>query len=230
MGIQDHLRPLIQGLPEHQQQAIMHRLLSKGVVFGQNPDNLIGLKNADHSAVHRRMEDVGIDSNLENEKLRILNNIANLPYKDRLIAADVFADHIYPGIIEEMQKLGHKVPTQQENMEKYNRSIEDEKAIETKKFLIDEMKSQFGSEPTLANIRAARDYSLPVTVGESPDKLTSTEKAKAYKAGYLEGVQGVMASEEGAGDNRPKSMVFNNKGDVVISGPARVNGNGKKPH
>ena len=56
------------------------------------------------------------------------------------------------------------------------------------------------------------------------------QKAQSYKDGYVEGIQGVMASEEGAGDNRPKSMVFNNTGDVVIGGPARVNGNGKKPH
>ena len=65
MGLQEHLRPLIQGLPEHQQIGIMNRLLSKGVLYGQDPYNLIALTKEQHNKAHRHMEDIGIDSNLE---------------------------------------------------------------------------------------------------------------------------------------------------------------------
>ena len=79
------------------------------------------------------------------------------------------------------------------------------------------MKGLYGEKPTMENINKVVKAPMP-------------DFAQAYKDGYVEGIQGVMASEEGAGDNRPKSMVFNNTGDVVIGGPAKVNGNGKKPH
>lgn len=157
MGVQEHLRPLIEGLPEHRQRAIMHRLLSKGVVFGQNPDNLIVLGLDDHKAAHRHMEDIGLDSNLEQDKLRVINSIANLPYEQRVIAADTFAEQIYPGILQEMEKLGHKVPSIQDNIDKYNRSIEEERLLENKKDSIQKAKEMYGSKFTNESLRQIRD-------------------------------------------------------------------------
>ena len=157
MGVQDHLRPLVEGLPEHQQRAIMHRLLSKGVVFGQNPDNLIALGLDDHKAVHRHMEDIGLDSNLEQDKLRVINSIANLPYEQRLIAADTFAEQMYPGILQEMEKLGHRVPSIQDNIDKYNKSIEEERILENRKDNIQKAKDIYGSKFTNESLRQIRD-------------------------------------------------------------------------
>ena len=157
MGVQDQLRPLVEGLTDHQQKAIMHRLLSKGVVFGQNPDNLIALGLDDHKTVHRHMEDIGLDSNLEQDKLRVINSIANLPYEQRLIAADTFAEQIYPGILQEMEKLGHKVPSIQDNIDKYNRSIEEERLLEIKKDGIRKAKQMYGSKFTNESLRQIRD-------------------------------------------------------------------------
>jgi len=168
MGVQDQLRPLIQGLPEHQQKAIMHRLLAKGVVFGQNPDNLIALSRDDHSKVHRHMEDIGIDSNLETEKLNVLNSIANLPYEQRLIAADTFAEQIYPAILEQMEILGHKVPSIQDNINKYKASIEEERKIENRKDSIQLAKDMYGSKDSIGNIRKIRDSEMPIAGALSP--------------------------------------------------------------
>lgn len=168
MGVQDHLRPLIEGLPEHQQKAILHRLLAKGVVFGQNPDNLIALSRDDHSKVHRHMEDIGIDSNLETEKLNVLNSIANLPYEQRLIAADTFAEQIYPAILEQMEILGHKVPSIQENINKYKASIEEERRIENRKDSIQLAKDMYGSKDSINNIRKIRDSVMPIAGASSP--------------------------------------------------------------
>ena len=168
MGVQDHLRPLIEGLPEHQQKAIMHRLLAKGVVFGQNPDNLIALSQDNHSKVHRHMEDIGIDSNLETEKLNVLNSIANLPYEQRLIAADTFAEQIYPAIVEQMEILGHRVPSIQDNINKYNASVEEERRIENRKDNIQLAKDMYGSKATIDNIRKIRDSEMPIAGVTSP--------------------------------------------------------------
>ena len=217
MGLQDQLRPLIQGLSENEQIGIMNRLISNGVNLGNDPNNLIALLKPDHRAVHRRMEEVGLDSNNEKEKVIFLNKVARLPYKDRLVAADVFAEQIYPGIIEQMHLLGHKVPTQSENIARYNQAVLEEKQGENQNYIREVLKGLYGEKPTIGNINKVVKAPMP-------------DFAQAYKDGYVEGIQGVMASEEGAGDNRPKSMVFNNTGDVVIGGPARVNGNGKKPH
>ena len=169
MGVKDHLRPLVEGLPDHQQKAIMHRLLGKGVVFGQNPDNLIALGLDDHKAVHRHMEDIGLDSNLEQDKLRVINSIANLPYEQRLIAADTFAEQIYPGILQEMEKLGHKVPSIQDNIDKYNRSIEEERILENRKDNIEKAKDVYGNKFTNESLRQIRDS---LTDEESKRKVT----------------------------------------------------------
>lgn len=163
MGLQDHLRPLIQGLAEHQQKAIMHRLLAKGVVFGQNPDNLIALNEGDHTKVHRHMEDIGID-----RARNLVNSIANLPYEQRLIAADTFAEQIYPAIVEQMQILGHEVPSIQDNINKYNASIEEERRIENKKDNIQLAKEMYGSKATIDNIRKIRDSEMPIAGAASP--------------------------------------------------------------
>lgn len=221
MGIQDHLRPLVQGLPEHQQQAIMHRLLAKGVVFGQNPDNLIALNYDDHKATHRHMEDIGLDSNLEADKLRVLNAISNLPFKERLIAADVFAEQIYPGIIEAMHNLGHKVPTQQDNIKKYKQSIKEEKLKEIKRQHIEDMGVKFGTSPTIGNVRKIRDYSLPIAGAASPNYLRMAGDA-------IRQLIGRDASELTTGDiSGDKPIVVNaDEGANVFVHTNGKNGNG----
>ena len=69
------------------------------------------------------MEMVGIDSNLEKEKLASLERIANLPLKERLLAADVFAEQIYPHTTR-ISARGIEVPSQEENIARYKEGLE----------------------------------------------------------------------------------------------------------
>ena len=152
MGLQDHLRPFVQGLPEDQQQGMMRYLRQKGVIYGDDAENLIALNKAPHKALHRALEDKGIDSNLEKDKVAILNKIANLPFEERKIAADVYAEQIFPAIAEEMQALGLPAPNQAKNAELYQRAIMAEALEEERLHSIAELKAEVGSKPTKGSI------------------------------------------------------------------------------
>lgn len=228
MGLQEHLRPLIQGLPEHQQIGIMNHLLSKGVSFGSDPYNLIALTKNEHNKVHRHMESIGIDSNLEKDKLRVLDAISALPYKERLIAADTFAEQIYPGIIEEMQALGHTVPTVEQNIARYVNSINEENQLETKDHLLEIMKDQYGDKSTIDNIRKVRDDSM-VTSKRFADARVLDE--------YNKLTAGAGLRSDSPGTSRERVLhIDSGGGDVAIgegvlrSNGKNGNGNGKSKH
>ena len=222
MGLQDQLRPLIQGLPEHQQIGIMNRLLSKGVVFGSDPYNLIALTKNEHNKTHRHMEDVGIDSNLEKDKLLVLDAISSLPYKERLIAADTFAEQIYPGIIEEMQELGHSVPSIEQNIARYVNSVNQENQSERRDHLIEIMKDQYGEKSTIDNIRKVRDDSM------TTDKRFADARVLDEYNKLTAGVR-----SDSPGTSRERVLNIRAGGDVSIgedvlrSNGKNGNGNGK---
>ena len=220
VAVQEHLRPLLENLSEAGQIQILNRLIQKGVPAPNDPRNLLALNQQQHDAVHNYQKFVGLESNNELEKRQFLEKVSRLPLQERLIAADTFAEQMYPAIIENLHSMGYKVPTQAENIARYNQAVLEERQGENQNYIREVMKGLYGEKPTMENINRVMEAPMP-------------DLAQAYKDGYVEGIQGVMASEEGAGDNRPKSMVFNNKGDVTISGPARINGNGKnkkRPH
>lgn len=227
MGLQEHLRPLIQGLPEHQQIGIMNRLLSKGVLYGQDPYNLIALTKEQHNKTHRHMEDIGIDSNLEKDKLRVLDAISALPYEERLIAADTFAEQIYPGILEEMQALGHNVPTIEQNKARYLNSVDEEIRSERKDYLLERMKDQYGDKPTIDNIKKVMDDSMVKDKRFADARVL--EEFNKLKAG-----SGVRDSSPGT--SRERVLNIRAGGDVSIgedvlrSNGKNGNGNGKGKH
>jgi len=213
MGLQGQLRPLIQGLSENEQIGIMNRLLSKGVNLGNDPYNLIALLKNDHRAVHKRMEEVGLDANNEKEKVDFLNKVAGLPYKDRLIAADVFAEHIYPGIIEQMHSLGHNVPTQAQNIARYNQSVANEKRSERQAHVLDTMKGLFGEKPTMENINK---------VVEAPMDRLAGEAMRLLAGGSNTGRKSIDDRSQGN-----KNVTINAE-NVYMERAVNGNGNGKK--
>ena len=157
MGVQDHLRPLIQGLNERQQIGIMNRLISKGVNLGNDPRNLIALLKPDHRAVHSRMKEVQLEPSSDKQRLEFLNKFSSVPYEQRLIVADTFAEHMYPAIVEEMHGMGYMVPTQADNIQKYKESVLQENLAERTDYGKEILKEIFGEKPNIENIRAARD-------------------------------------------------------------------------
>ena len=191
MGVQDHLRPLIQGLPENEQKGIINRLRSKGVTVGQDPNNLISLDVPAHSAVHRHMEKIGIDSNGELANLAFLNKVSNLKFADRLIAADTFAEQIYPAIVEELAALGHKVSSPEENIRRYEASIRKEAADELRRHYVEEAKEQFGikgaKDMTNKKIREIRDHSVGRDDISGRDKNVSSGDISVYGDVYTNG-------------------------------------------
>lgn len=191
MGVQDHLRPLIQGLPEQQQKGIINRLRSKGVTVGQDPNNLIALDAPAHSAVHRHMEEIGIDSNGILANLAFLNKVSNLKFKDRLIAADTFAEQIYPAIVEELAALGHKVSSPEENIRRYEASIRKEAADELRRHYVEKTKEKFGikgaKDMTNKKIREIRDHSVGRDSISGRDKNVNSGDIAVYGDVYTNG-------------------------------------------
>ena len=101
------------------------------------------------------MEDIGIDANGTLANLSVLNKIANLPYEQRLIAADTFAEQIYPAIVEELSALGHKVATPAENIARYNQGIQAEKANELREYYVDTIKEHLRKKRVPKDVKYA---------------------------------------------------------------------------
>ena len=209
MGVQDHLRPLIQGLNERQQIGIMNRLISKGVNLGNDPRNLIALLAPDHRAVHSRMKEVQLEPSSDKERLAFLNKFSSVPYEQRLIVADTFAEQIYPAILEEMQGMGYMLPTQADNLQKYNESVRQENAAERSDYGREILKEVFGEKPNIENIRAARD--------------ANTIQAKEYAQEHIRQQAEKISDSQGQIIGE-KPIVFNiDKGSKVY---VHTNGNG----
>lgn len=147
-GVQDHMRMFIDNLDEREQENMLRRMNQKGIRFGNDPINLISLKKGPHIEVHRMLRDRGIDAGNRKDYTKILRNVGVLPYHERIHALDVYADHFYPAIIEEMHALGHMVPTQAENIELYKREIAEEAALERMEHIKD-MKAMIEAEPVI---------------------------------------------------------------------------------
>lgn len=189
MGLQEHLRPLIQNLPEHKQLGIIQRLLSKGVPVGNDPANLIALNTKDHKVIHDYMKQVGLESNNELDKKKFQDQLTQLSYDDRLIAADTFAEQLYPAIIEKLHLMGYKVPTTKQNVDRYLMSVQDEIDSETKSYVRELMIDKYGAKPTMANIKKiVEDETLPPRMAgdvmrglmnKSADDISTTDLGKS---------------------------------------------------
>lgn len=125
-GIQEHLRPFVENLSDNEADAIIRLLNSKGVRVSNDPRNLISLDEMTHDQVHEALQNVGLDTAGRKEDLEFLEKVSKLPFKERMIAAEVYGDHIYPGIIEQMQAQGLNVPTVAENIAYNNQLIKNE--------------------------------------------------------------------------------------------------------
>tara|TARA_B100000405_G_scaffold103828_1_gene72523 strand:+ start:7127 stop:7975 length:849 start_codon:yes stop_codon:yes gene_type:complete len=153
LGLQEHVRQLVENLSSEDQIQVLNRLISHGIPVPQDPRNLIAVNKKGHNKIHGTQKDMGLESNNELAKKRLQNQIAQLPLEQRLIAVDTFAEHMYPAIVENLHSLGYKVPTQAENVRAYNQSIEQEAATERKLHVLEQMKDMYGEKPTIENIR-----------------------------------------------------------------------------
>ena len=129
-GVQDHMRMFIENLDEQDQINMLRHMNQRGIRFGNDPINLISLKKGPHIEVHRMLRDKGFDAANRKDYTKVLRNVGKLPYDQRVKALDVYAQHFYPGIIEEMHAMGHKVPTQAENIALFEKEIAQEAAQE----------------------------------------------------------------------------------------------------
>jgi len=167
VALQEHLRPLLENLSEAGQIQILNRLIQKGVPAPNDPRNLLALNQQQHDAVHNYQKFVGLESNNELDKRQFLQKVSQLPLQERLIAADVFAEQMYPAIIENLHSMGYKVPTRKDNINKFNAEAQQEIASEIKQHRLEGMQDRFGEQPSLSNIRTVRDFAGDI-VGISP--------------------------------------------------------------
>lgn len=135
LGIQDHLRPLIQGLNEPQQRQIIHMLNSRGVPISNDAMNLVHLASGPHTQVHKELEAYKVDSKGNPNTQRLINQIAATPFRQRKQIVQVYADHIYPLLIQAYHEMAKDIPgaeklgriaTPEENKAAYRQAIRDE--------------------------------------------------------------------------------------------------------
>lgn len=147
-GVQDHMRMFIQGLNEREQENMLRQMNHRGIRFGNDPINLISLPRPDHRQVHQVQESMGIDAKNKKDILNILERVSTLPYNERVKALDIYSDYFYPGIVEELHKLGHKVPTQAENKIRFQKEIAQE-ALEERMEHIKEVRKAIEAQPVI---------------------------------------------------------------------------------
>ena len=231
-GLQDQLRPFVEGLNEAEQDAIIRVFNDNGVRVSNDPRNLISVAEKPHDEIHEDLQSVGLDTAGRKEDLEFWNRVSALPFQERLKAARIYATEIFPGLVQRMHALGHQVATPAENIAYNKELIEKERNYELKEHLRDVIEA----EPALnakgklikGDEAKAKVY-LERLEGVSPPKerkLSSKQmQAQKYKDDYTKKIEDIL-NEEGPGDNRGKSIVIN--ADTVNLGDARVNGNGKR--
>lgn len=231
-GLQDHLRPFVQGLTTEQADAVIRVLNNKGVRVANDPRNLISLDDANHRAVHERLENVGLDTAGRKEDLEFLDKVSQLPFKERLVAAELYGEHIYPGIVEQMQDLGHNVPNAAENISYNNKLIREERQRELSNHLRDIVEATPAVSPKGSPLKGA-DAKSKVFIDRVLAMPTSHDEAQAMKDLYQAELMKQVGSKElkdydnlvkqNAGDDRQVTI----NADTVILGKA-INGNNKK--
>ena len=171
VALQEHLRPLLENLSEAGQIQVLNRLIRKGVPAPNDPRNLLALNQKQHDAVHGYQKSVGLESNNELSKRQFLQKVSQLPLQERLIAADIFAEQMYPAIIENLHSMGHKVPTRDDNIRKFNRAAQQEIALENKQHQLEAMKDLYGEQPLLSNMRKVIKDIAGERLGISPTAM-----------------------------------------------------------
>ena len=222
LGLQEHVRQFVENLSSNDQIQVLNRLIGHGIPVPQDPRNLIAVNKKGHNQIHGTQKDIGLESNNELGKKRLQNQISQLPLDQRLIAVDTFAEHIYPGIVENLHSLGYKVPTQADNIRAYNQAIAQEAASESKLHLLEQMKGMYGEKPTMENIRKVMEsdkFAAERSVLEQIPELS--EALLAVKSGRDTQASGLVAGE--------KPTVINaGEGSRVYVEAGNGNGNGNK--
>tara|TARA_B100001564_G_C20520731_1_gene615029 strand:- start:42 stop:911 length:870 start_codon:yes stop_codon:yes gene_type:complete len=232
LGLQEHVRQLVENLSPEGQIQVLNRLISHGIPVPQDPRNLIAVNKKGHNKIHGTQKDMGLESNNELAKKQLQNQIAQLPLEQRLIAVDTFAEHMYPAIVENLHSLGYKVPTQAENVRAYNQAIAQEANSEKKLHLLEQMKEMYGEKPTMENIRKVMESDKDLyEVGRIRTQDVDATNMKRFAADN-ELARAIMASmrTESPGDNRERALVIDSGGGDVTFGEGVLrngkNGNG----
>jgi len=211
VAVQEHLRPLLENLNEAGQIQILNRLIQKGVPAPNDPRNLLALTQQQHDAVHDYQKFVGLESNNELEKRQFLDKVSRLPLQKKLIAADIFAEQMYPAIIENLHSMGYKVPTQAENIARYNQGVLEETQGEKQNYIREIMKGLYGEKPTMENINK---------VIEAPMNRFAGDTMRLLAGGSDTGKKSIDDRSQGN-----KNVTINAE-NVYME--RAVNGNGKK--
>lgn len=217
LGLQEHVRQFVENLSPEGQIQVLNRFLSHGIPVPQDPRNLIAVNKKGHNMIHGTQKEMGLESNNELVKKQLQNKIAQLPLDQRLIAVDTFAEHIYPAIIENLHSLGYKVPSQDENIKAYNRSIEQEAASERKLHTLEQMKDMYGEKPTMENIRRVM----------KPNRFAFDSPAREIVGPIIEAQRDAQALAAGEILTADQGKAVNIFADEVHLGKA-INGNGQK--
>lgn len=164
------------------------------------------------------------DDNIKPELGHDINNIAQQARINNLVTADSAKNRSginpkYKSIIDQRNKALDLI------REQYNSGYVDTK------YNIDGDLDVYGSalDDLLDTIKSEEIYDHRIVPTEARKMSPEEIKAQEYKDEYMDAVR-TSIDEEGEGDNRSKAMIFKNKGDVIIEGSPRLNGNGKNGH
>ena len=152
LGVQNQMKMFLDNLNEQEQVNMLRHMNQRGIRFGNDPINLISLKPVPHDQVHEMLQDKGFDAAGRTDYTKVLRNVGKLPYDLRVKALDVFAEYIYPGIVEEMHAMGHKVPTQADNIALFEKEIAQEAAQEHLAHKVDhinDVRSKIEADPVI---------------------------------------------------------------------------------